>query len=263
MIAACLQLCSGLSVGDNLRRVLELATEAVEKGKAQWLVLPENAFCHPYDAAQQPALDRILPRLQQFCREKSVWMFAGSIPVPAPHTGGKVYAELPVINERGEVVARYHKNHLFDVYVAEADTRYCESDTFMAGDKPVVVETPWGRVGLAICYDLRFPEQFLAMEKELPVAFVVPAAFTLHTGQRHWHTLLKARAIDTFSWVLASAQVGLHSNGRATFGHTAIVHPDGNIVAELSMGDGYILHNLDLSIPGKLRSQIPLAAHRR
>src|SRR5690606_32859548 len=195
--AACLQLNSNQSVADNLRRVLQLGGQAVDKEGAQWIVLPENAFCHPYDKNRQAELDEILPVLQHFCREKSVWLFAGTIPLKAG--SDKVYAAMHVINDRGEVVAVYHKLHLFDVHVTGEGVDYRESDTFVAGNKPVVVPTPWGKVGLAICYDLRFPELFLAMEAEKPFAFIVPAAFTWHTGLRHWHTLLRARAIDTFT----------------------------------------------------------------
>jgi predicted amidohydrolase len=259
---ACLQLDSGQHVAENLQTVLRLVTMAVEKDQAQWIVLPENAFCHPYDNNQQAELDKVLPVLQKFCQEKSVWLFAGSIPVPVSDGSGKVYSALHVINDRGEIAAVYHKLHLFDVHVAEAHADYRESDTFVAGNKPVVVDTPWGKVGLAICYDLRFPELFLAMEAEQPFAFVVPSAFTLHTGQRHWHTLLKARAIDTFTWVLAADQTGMKANGRATFGYTAIVDPDGKILAELAEGEGYITQMISSKSPENLRKNIPLGQHR-
>jgi len=264
---ACLQLNSQQCVSDNLEKVLQLATQAIEQDKAQWIVLPENAFCHPYDKSQQSELDKVLPVLQNFAKEKSVWMFAGTIPIPVKQEtvndgSGKVFSVLPVINDCGEIAAVYRKTHLFDVHVAGEGVDYRESDTFMAGDKPVVVPTPWGKVGLAICYDLRFPELFLAMEAEQPFAFVVPSAFTLHTGKRHWHTLLKARAIDTFTWMLASGQCGAHSNGRQTFGHTAMVNPDGVIVAELAQGEGYICRSINSAAPENLRKNIPLRLHR-
>lgn len=264
--AACLQLDSNQSVAHNLQVVLRLAEAAIQQSQAQWIVLPENAFCHPYDKAQQAELDQVLPVLQTFAKQQQVWIFAGTIPVVvgdvAADGSGKVYGELPVINERGEVVARYRKIHLFDVHVAEANMDYRESDTFQGGNEQVVVDTPWGKVGLAVCYDLRFPELFLAMAAQQAFAFVVPSAFTLHTGQRHWHTLLKARAIDTFTWVLAAGQTGMKANGRSTFGHTAMVNPDGAVVAELAEGEGYICHSLDTSLPTTLRSHIPLARHR-
>lgn len=259
---ACLQLNSSQSVSDNLQAVWRLATEAIEKDEAQWIVLPENAFCHPYDKAQQGELDKVLPALQGLAKQKQVWMFAGTIPQSANDGSGKVYSALHVINDGGEIAAVYRKLHLFDVHVADEGVDYRESDTFVAGDQAVVVPTPWGKVGLAICYDLRFPELFLAMEAEQPFAFVVPSAFTLHTGRRHWHTLLKARAIDTFTWVLAAGQTGLHTHGRSTFGHTAMVNPDGAIVAELPEGEGYICHIIDTEVVRHARAHIPLAKHR-
>lgn len=271
---ACLQLDSGPSVSENLEKILRLSKQAIDQEQAQWIVLPENAFCHPYEQNQQAALNGVLPVLQTFCRENTVWLFAGTIPLPVNEKANdgsgaglndrseKVYSALHVINDRGEVVAVYHKLHLFDVHVAGEGVDYRESDTFAAGEKPVVVDTPWGKVGLAICYDLRFPELFLSMEKEQPFAFVVPSAFTLHTGQRHWHTLLKARAIDTFTWVLAADQTGMKANGRATFGHTAIVSPDGELVAEIPAGEGYVTQRVHTRLPEKLRSQIPLREHR-
>jgi len=264
---ACLQLNSSQSVSDNLEKILRLATQAIEKDKARWIVLPENAFCHPYDKNQQAELDKVLPVLQNFAKEKQVWMFAGTIPVvvypeKVSDGSGKVSSALHVINESGEIAVVYRKIHLFDVHVADEGVDYRESDTFVAGEQPVVVDTPWGKVGLAICYDLRFPELFLAMEAEQPFAFVVPSAFTLHTGKRHWHTLLKARAIDTFTWVLAADQTGMKANGRATFGHTMIVNPDGAIVAELPEGEGYICQAIHTATPENLRKNIPLRLHR-
>ena len=177
-----------------------------------------------------------------------------------------------MLDNKGEVKAVYRKLHLFDVFVAgEGEqgegARYCESDTFAPGEAPVVVTTPWGPVGLAICYDLRFPELFLSMmdvpEAEQPLAFVVPAAFTLHTGQLHWHTLLSARAVDTFGWVLAANQCGLHGNGRSTYGHSAIVNPDGHVVAQRAEGEGLVCATLDVELARQRRRDIPLSSHRR
>jgi len=264
---ACLQLNSQQCVSDNLEKILRLATQAIEQDKAQWIILPENAFCHPYDKTQQAELDKVLPVLKTFAKQKKVWIFAGTLPVPVKHEtasddSGKVYSTLYVINDSGDIAAVYRKIHLFDVHVADEGVDYRESDTFVAGDKPVLVLTPWGKVGLAICYDLRFPELFLAMETERPFAFVVPSAFTLHTGRRHWHTLLKARAIDTFTWVLAAGQCGTHSKGRQTFGHTAMVSPDGAIVAELAEGEGYLCQPVNCTAPENLRKNIPLRHHR-
>lgn len=260
LTVASIQLNSQQDVPDNQRRIEKWIAQAAALG-AQMVVLPENAFCHPYSSTCQPALDSVPAWLQQQARQHTLWIFGGTVPARA--SNGKVYSRLHVINSDGEVVAHYDKIHLFDVHVEEEKADYLESATFEAGKKPLVVETPWGGIGCAICYDLRFPELILAMEPSAPVAVVVPAAFTLHTGRKHWLHLLRARALDTFSWIISAGQTGVHHGGRETFGHSAIVDPNGVVVAELAQGEGVILHKLDLNQGLALRRQIPLASHRR
>lgn len=260
VVVACIQLNSQQDVEANQSRIEKYLAEAAALG-ARMVVLPENAFCHPYSPAYQEALDQIPAWLQREARRHRLWIFGGTVPVRA--STGKVYARLHVINPEGEVAACYDKIHLFDVHVEEEGADYCESATFEAGKSPIVVDTPWGSIGCAICYDLRFPELFRAIEPSGPVAVVVPAAFTRHTGRKHWLHLLRARAIDGFSWILGAGQTGVHPGGRETFGHSAIVDPDGVIVAELVEGEGVICQTLDLSIGKRLRKQIPLNLHRR
>lgn len=260
LIVASIQLNSQQDVPDNQRRIEKWIAQAASLG-ARMVVLPENAFCHPYRSACQPALDAVPAWLQQQARQHKLWIFGGTVPARA--SNGKVFARLLVINTDGEIVAHYDKIHLFDVHVEEEGVDYRESDTFEAGSQPVVVSTPWGPMGCAICYDLRFPELFRAMEPSAPVAVVVPAAFTWHTGRKHWLHLLRARALDTFSWIISAGQTGVHHGGRETFGHTAMVDPNGVIAAEQAQGEGVVVHTLDLNQGLALRRQIPLASHRR
>jgi predicted amidohydrolase len=260
---ACLQLNSQQSVSENISVIKSLALQAIQIDAVHAIALPENAFCHPYDAKYQPDLDQALAWLQAFARENKLWIFGGSIPTCTEEPGDKVYSVLNVINDKGEVVSRYKKIHLFDVHVQEENIDYRESYRFAAGNEVVVVDTPWGKIGLAICYDLRFPELFLAMESYEPFALVIPSAFTLHTGKKHWQHLLSARAVDNFAWIVAPNQTGMHPGGRSTFGHTSIVNPNGDIVAQIEDGVGYICLTINDSLSRELRSHIPLAQHRK
>jgi nitrilase len=261
MKIACLQLNSQQSVADNLALVKQLSLQAIQRDKVQAITLPENAFCHPYDARFQAELDAVLPALQQFAREQHVWMFAGTIPTSTP-SKDKVFSRLHAIDSAGNIAAHYDKLHLFDVHVAEDNLDYCESDTFVAGTNPVTVETPWGNIGLAICYDLRFPELFLSVNPQ-PFAWIVPSAFTFHTGKKHWQHLLSARAVDNFAWIIAPDQCGNHSHDRRTFGHTSIVNPDGDIIVQRAEGEGYVVATLDDALVRERRAHIPLAQHRK
>jgi len=260
---ACLQLNSQQSVADNLSLVKKISLEAIKKDHVQAIALPENAFCHPYHPPFQPELDTVLPELQTFAKEHKLWIFAGSIPTPCTHMQGKVFSRLNVIASEGNIISFYDKIHLFDVHVSEENVDYRESDRFAAGEDIVVVKTPWGAIGLAICYDLRFPELFRVMEAHHPFAFVIPSAFTFHTGKKHWQHLLSARAVDNFAWVLAPNQVGEHPGGRSTFGHTSIVNPNGDIVVQMKSGVGYVVHTINANMGSELRKHIPLHEHRK
>lgn len=263
MKIACLQLNSNQVVAENMAVIKKLSLQAIQRDGAQAIVLPENAFCHPYDRRYQPELDTVLPQLRQFAEQQGVWIFAGTIPVSAGDGSQKVFSRLHVIDHGGQLVTAYNKMHLFDVHVKEENIDYRESDSFVAGRDVVVVSTPWGKIGLAICYDLRFPELFRAMEGQQPFALVIPSAFTFNTGQKHWQHLLSARAVDNFAWVLAPNQCGTHPGGRRTFGHSAIVNPNGDIVAQIKDDVGYISGEVSDSLPRELRSHIPLSQHRK
>ncbi|MES0385954.1 MAG: carbon-nitrogen hydrolase family protein, partial [Hyphomicrobium sp.] len=175
----------------------------------------------------------------------------------------KVRAACLVYNDQGERVARYDKIHLFDVHLVETDERYEESGTIESGDKTVVLDTPFGRLGLAVCYDLRFPEMFRRLLDEGAEVLVLPAAFTAQTGKAHWEVLVRARAIETGAFVLAATQGGLHENGRETFGHSMIVSPWGEILAEAGEDPEVIFADIDLGASDEARVRIPALKHGR
>jgi len=161
------------------------------------------------------------------------------------------------------VVARYDKIHLFDVNVPDSDDTYLESETIEAGSEVCVIESPIGRIGIAICYDLRFPELFRNMSEQGAEIFVIPAAFTSITGKAHWEPLLKSRAIENLCYVAASAQGGYHVNGRETYGHSMIVDPWGAIIDELSNGSGFVISDIDQNKNKNLRKVFPALQHRK
>ncbi len=168
-----------------------------------------------------------------------------------------------VFDAEGRPVARYEKIHLFDVDLPGGAGSYRESASMDAGQEPKFVDTPAGRLGLSICYDLRFPELYRRLVDENAELFSVPAAFTFATGTAHWHTLLRSRAIENLAYVIAAGQYGTHPNGRTTFGHSLIVDPWGQVVAEQESGDGAVVAEIDLSLPRRLRAEFPVLQHRR
>ena len=168
-----------------------------------------------------------------------------------------------VFDERGERVARYDKIHLFDVTLTEVSESYTESDTMEAGNEVVVIDTPFGRLGLAVCYDLRFPEFFRQLlEKEAEI-ITLPSAFTAITGKAHWDALVRARAIENLSYVVASAQGGYHANGRETYGHSMVVDPWGVVLDELDRGSGVVVADIDLERLHEIRKNFPALSHRK
>lgn len=174
----------------------------------------------------------------------------------------KINAACLLYNHHGEMVARYDKIHLFDVVIAENES-YLESATIQSGDQLVVVDTPVGKLGLAVCYDLRFPEMFTHLFKKGAEILAIPAAFTLKTGEAHWQLLVRSRAIDTFCYVIGACQEGSHTNGRNTYGHSLIVDPWGSILAEhKESGSGIIYAEVDLDKLHQIRKMIPLEVYQ-
>jgi len=234
MKAAAIQMTSGRSVETNLRDAADHLAEAHRQG-AELVVLPENfAFLGADDAERLSVSEdwRSGP-MQDFLTDQATrhefWLVGGTVPI---RHGDKAHSASLLIGPDGEVAARYDKTHLFDVSIPGADENYRESATTVAGDEPVTAVTPIGRIALSICYDLRFPSLFEKLSSMGMEILALPAAFTVPTGEAHWHVLLRARAIETQSFVIAAAQTGAHQSGRQTYGHSLIVDPWGDILAE-------------------------------
>lgn len=259
---ATIQMVSGTSLAANLATASRLVAEAAAGG-AQLVVLPEY-FClmgkHDKDkVAIREAYGRgeIQQTLAALAREYRLWLVAGTIPLACPEDD-KVFNTLLVYRPDGEVAGRYDKIHLFG-FTGNGE-RYCESDSIVAGDTPLRLQTPLADLAFGICYDLRFPELFRGMT---PFdVLILPAAFTATTGQAHWEVLLRARAIENQCYVIASAQGGLHENGRATHGQSLVIDPWGKIVAQFDKGEGVVFADIDFANLEQVRSRLPALAHR-
>ena len=188
-------------------------------------------------------------------------MVGGTIPIQS--TEGKVSASCLIFDDQGQRVGRYDKIHLFDVHVPESDESYLESATIVAGNDILVVDTPAGRLGVSVCYDLRFPELFRQMASIEMDLFVVPSAFTERTGAAHWEILLRARAIENQCFVIAANQAGVHENGRQTFGHSMIVDPWGHVLSCLAKGPGAVIADIDPARLDAIRASFPALKHQR
>lgn len=267
---AAIQMCSGPDPEVNWSEAERQLRRAAAAG-ATLAVLPENFAV--FDAAQYRAFAVRLPewlqRLGALARELDIWIVAGTLPAAQRPDGstvpeGRVRTACHVIDSDGEVVARYDKIHLFDVDVADAQGSYRESATFEPGDLPVCVDTPVGRLGLTVCYDLRFPELFRALADAGAEIITVPAAFTQLTGAAHWQVLLRARAIENQVYVIGAAQGGVHSATRTTFGHSQIIDPWGRVLAECAAeGPAVIVAPRDEQEQLSLQNRMPVRKHRR
>jgi len=261
--AAVVQLCSGPEVAGNLETAAVLLGRAAEQG-AELALLPENfAFMgrHENDklaVAEDAGTGPIQEWLATLARQHGLWLFGGSIPLRSPD--GRVFASLLVFDPQGQCRARYDKLHLFDVDLPDGE-QYRESRTIAPGAQPVAVTTPWGRVGLSICYDLRFPELYRAYAGA--EFLVVPSAFTAQTGAAHWDSLLRARAIENLAFVLAADQGGRHANGRETFGGSAIIDSWGQVLVRLDQRPGVLVAECDLDRQQAQRRSLPVWRHRR
>jgi predicted amidohydrolase len=266
MLAAVGQMTSGADVTANLEVARGLVVDAARRG-AELLVLPENfafmgddehaklAFAEPV-----PGDGRILTTMRAAAREHKVALVLGGMPDAA--SASHVHNTSVYVDASGEIRAVYRKIHLFDVAIPDGAT-YRESATVQPGSDVVVAETGWGGVGLSICYDLRFPELYRKQAATGARLLTVPAAFTLHTGRDHWHALLRARAIENLSFVLAAAQYGRHSYKRSTYGHALIIDPWGQVLAEMGDRVGVAVAELDFDYQDRLRSELPSLQHRR
>jgi deaminated glutathione amidase len=271
MKIALLQMQSGSDVAANVAQFNELAERAIREERPDWLSPPENwnwaggstaDKVANADRADGPAPARDAAR--EIARKHGVWVHAGSI-LTREGNEDKIFNRTYVFNRRGEEVARYDKIHLFDV-TAPDGTSYRESASMKPGRKVVSYDCEGLRIGCAICYDVRFPELFQLLQAEGCDVIALPASFTLQTGKDHWEVLLRARAIETQSFVLATGMTGSYAlpsgEKRFTYGHSMAIDPWGHVVARASDGVGYAAARLDLSLIARVRQQIPVAAHK-
>ncbi len=264
---AAIQMNSQADVPANLALADELLAAAAADG-CNLALLPENFALMPEkgrDKAQHAEPEGEGP-IQAFlsaaARQHGMWIVAGSMPLASPEKE-RVYGACPVYNPDGKQCALYRKIHLFDVKLPDREESYQESWSMYPGDDLVTADTAAGRIGLSICYDVRFPEMFRQLVDLGATFFTVPAAFTRPTGEAHWSTLLRARAIENLAYVVAAGQYGDHPDNRATYGHSMIVDPWGNVLAEQAEGNTFVAADIDPELPARLRSEFPALSNRR
>ncbi len=259
---AAIQMASGPNVSGNLGEARRLIAKAVEQG-ARLVVLPEFfAIMGMNDqdkvkVREQPGQGQIQDFLGETARHFKIWLVGGSIPLVSG-SPDKVLNSCLVFDEHGKQVARYDKIHLFNLELGNEN--YHEAKTIEPGSQVVVVDSPFGRIGLAICYDLRFPELFRAM-KNVDI-IVLPSAFTETTGKMHWELLVRARAVENLAYVIASAQGGYHVNGRETHGNSMVVDPWGRVLDRLPRGSGVVVAEVNPAYQASLRASLPALSHR-
>lgn len=263
--AACVQTNSLRDIEPNLPLIADLVRRARDAG-ADFVLLPENvAMLEPEsrlvrEKARSEAEHPALPALGDLARSTGVWLLVGSLAIKLD--SGRVANRSLLIDPAGAVVARYDKIHLFDVDLGGGES-YRESATIAPGGRAVIADLPWGRLGMSVCYDLRFPHLYRHLAKAGADFLAIPAAFTRVTGQAHWHVLQRARAIENGCFVFAPAQCGEHANGRLTYGHSLIVDPWGRVVADAGEDVGFIVADIDPAEVAAARRRIPALEHDR
>ncbi|HUC62547.1 MAG TPA: carbon-nitrogen hydrolase family protein [Alphaproteobacteria bacterium] len=262
---ACIQTNSGPDILPNIEEVERMARSARAAG-AELITTPEvftsveSTDARRLEKALPESKHPAIPRFTALAKELGCWFVMGSLTIKlAP---AKVNNRSYLIDPSGRIVARYNKLHLFDVELKEGE-QYKESATVEPGDRAVLAPTPWGPIGLTVCYDLRFPQLYRALAQAGAVMLSIPSAFTKTTGKAHWHVLLRARAIETGAYVLAPAQCGQHAGGRKTYGHSLIVDPWGEVVVDGGEAPGYVLAELDMDKVATARRMIPSLEHDR
>ena len=267
MRVAAIQMNSGADVAQNLELADRLLGTAAADG-CRLAALPENFALMPLKSrdkavhAEKPGNGPIQAFLADAAQRHKLWVVGGSMPMVSPEAE-RVYGACPVFDTDGIEQACYRKIHLFDVKLPDREEAYQESWSMYPGDEPVVVDTPIGKIGLTICFDVRFPEIYRRLVDDGATLFTVPAAFTRVTGQAHWHTLLRARAIENLAYVIAPGQYGEHPDNRSTYGHTMIIDPWGRVLAEKDEGNGHVAAEIDANMVAKLRSEFPVLENRR
>jgi len=266
-LVAAIQMASGPNLQANLAEAERLIAEAAKAG-ARLVVLPENFALmgrseqDVLKICEEDGAGPVQEFLASQARLHGIWLVGGTVPIQCADSG-RVTAACMLYDDQGERVARYDKIHLFDVTLEESGESYNESATFQHGSEIVVADTPFGKLGLAICYDLRFPELFRGMLDRGVEIVALPSAFTAITGRAHWESLIRARAIENLIYVVAAAQGGYHVSGRETHGDSMIVDPWGVVLQRLPRGAGVVLGKVDLDRLHSTRRSFPTIEHRR
>jgi len=271
--ASCIQFTSARDYEPNIRLVSDLIRRARDAG-ANLVLTPENTgLTEPVgklrrEKARDEANHPVLAALREVARETGVWLLIGSLAIDLSREPGEIEGERRLANRsylidpNDAIVARYDKVHMFDVDLAGGES-YRESNAFRPGGQSVLAETPWGILGMTVCYDLRFPHLYRALAQAGADFLAIPSAFTVPTGKAHWHVLMRARAIENGCYVFAPAQWGEHAEGRRTYGHSLIVDPWGEIVADGGEGVGIISARIDAAAIAKARRMVPSLKHDR
>ena len=268
MRIAVLQMTSGIDPAANAATIADATGRAAGEG-AVMLFTPEMAGLLDRNRARArehivaEAASPTLATLRDAAARAGIWLHVGSLPVLAEGDGESRFANRAfVISPTGAIVARYDKIHMFDVDLANGET-WRESAAYRPGERVVVVDGSIGRLGLAICYDMRFPALFEELGRRLCDVITVPAAFTVPTGQAHWHLLLRARAVEASAFVIAPAQTGLHADGRETYGHSLVIDPWGDVLLDMGTEAGLGFATLDPARLANVRQQVPSLVNRR
>jgi predicted amidohydrolase len=265
LTVACVQTNTTRDPHENIERVGPLIRDAARQG-AQLITTPEIVgMLEPkrdlaFAKAKPEDSHEVLAAFRGLAAELGVWLLVGSISIKV--SDDKLANRSFLLDDRGQIVARYSKIHMFDVQVGDGQT-YRESNTYQAGGEAVIAETPWGRMGLTICYDIRFPYLYRTLAQAGAEVIFAPAAFTKVTGEAHWHVLQRSRAIETGCYIVSAAQTGEHAEGRRTYGHSVIVDPWGRVVADAGEEVGVITAEIDLAEVGVARGKVPSLTHDR
>ena len=256
---SCIQLKSNNNIQHNLKKTLKFIKKAISQ-KTNFILTPEVSSQFSLNKKELlntcTTMDKdiYIKGIKNIAKKNNVWILIGSLVIKI--SKNRLVNRSILVDNSGKIKAFYDKIHMFDVVLSKKE-KYLESKTFSAGKKIKSFKLPWGKIGLSICYDLRFPNLYRKLSKTGSIFLSIPSAFTETTGKKHWHTLLKARAIENFCYVFAPAQGGKHYNGRKTFGHSLIVSPDGKILKELKKSEGVITCWIDQKLPKRLRLRIP------
>ena len=256
---SCIQLRSNNNIQFNLERTAKLIIKAV-KQKTDFIITPEVSSHFSLNKKELLKIctsmrnDIYLHGIKKLAKKYKKWILIGSLIIKI--SKNKLVNRSVLIDKRGKIRTYYDKIHMFDVILSKKE-KYFESKSFYPGNKIKTFNLPWGKIGLSICYDLRFPNHYRELSKAGSLFLSIPSAFTETTGKKHWHSLLRARAIENFCYIFAPAQGGTHYNGRKTFGHSLIVSPDGEIIKELKKSEGVITANINPKISKNLRLRLP------